>query len=79
VPRGVCEAFTEVRSRIEGGQTREFIADPVWWHPGEGVASDASSTVGWGIVVGNSAFYGRWAPESLAAFATVAAKQGKRG
>ena len=78
VPRGVCEAFTEVRSHIERGQTRDFIADPVWWHPGEGLASDASSTVGWGVVVGHVVFYGRWAPESLEAFAAVAAKQGKR-
>ena len=35
VPRGVCEPFTQVRTCLEGGQARPFIADAVWWHAGE--------------------------------------------
>ena len=51
VPRLVCEAFTEVGDALEAGRMRPFIADPGWGHPGGAMASDASTSVGWGIVV----------------------------
>ena len=74
VPRSVGEAFTEVRTAIELGRTRPFIADPVWGHPRDAAASDASTAVGWGIVVGCIVVYGLWEAETIAAFAATAGR-----
>ena len=74
VPRPVGEAFTDVRTAIESGRTRPFIADPVWGHPGDAVASDASTAVGWGIVVGGVILYGLWEAETIAAFEATAGR-----
>ena len=74
VPRPVGEAFTDVRTAIESGRTRPFIADPVWGHPGDAVASDASTAVGWGIVVGCVILYGLWEAETIAAFEATAGR-----
>jgi hypothetical protein len=74
VPRAVCDAFTQVREDLEAGRGRPFIADAVWGHPGDAVAGDASTSVGWGIVVGWFVFFGLWEATTIAAFEAAAGR-----
>lgn len=70
----MCDAFTQVRACLEEGRARPFVADAVWWHAGDAVASDASSSVDWGIVVEWFVFFGLWEQETLAAFEAAVAR-----
>jgi hypothetical protein len=74
VPRSVCLAFTRVRADLEAGRGRSFIADAVWGHPGDAVAGDASTSVGWGIVVGWFVLFGLWEAATIAAFEASAGR-----
>jgi hypothetical protein len=68
LPRVVMEAFDSVRCELEAGRVRQSLADPVAGYPGDAVAGDASSTVGWGVVVFDTVYHGLWEEESLAAY-----------
>ena len=67
VPPEVLGAFDRVQRALDGGRTRPGLADSVAGHPGDGIAGDASTSTGWGLVVGEWVFYGTWSAEMIGA------------
>ena len=67
IPQEVMDAFDRVQGALDDGRTRPSLADPEAGHPGDGIAGDASTSTGWGLVVGEWVFFGSWTAETLAA------------
>ena len=67
VPTAVVEAFRAVRDAVESESGGQMLSDPVYSHPGDAVWGDASSKVGWGVVVGYTIYWGKWSPETIEA------------
>lgn len=57
-PQEVMDAFDRVQRALDDGRTRPSLADPEAGHPGDGIAGDASTSTGWGLVVGKWVFSG---------------------